>query len=166
MSKIDEAYQRIAAGLDVDRMLALFFMAWRGFASEPDGILERDGLGRVHHRVLYTVVRLPGATVGDLAATLGVTRQALHRPMADLTKRRLVVVRVSKRSGRERAVFATDRGARLEDQASGAQRDQLTRVFDRLGPEARRAWCEVMYALAAPVISRSPGLVGRIVEGG
>lgn len=147
-------------------MIALFFMAWRGFAAEADAILAREGLGRVHHRVLYAVVRLPGISVGDLAATLGVTRQALHRPLADLTKRHLVAVRVSERSGRERAVHASARGERLEDQASAAQRAQLARIFTQVGPDAAAAWQEVMSALAAPVISRSPGLVARIVEAG
>src|SRR5262245_8629820 len=150
---------------DPDALLALFFLAWRGFSTEPDAILEREGLGRVHHRVLYTVVRVPGIRVGDLAATLGVTRQALHRPLAELQKRRLVVSSVAKESARERSLHVTTRGARLEGRASGAQRDQLERIFDVVGRPAAVGWTRVMEALAAPVISRSPGLVGRVIRG-
>lgn len=150
---------------DPDALLALFFFAWRGFAAEPDAILEREGLGRVHHRVLYTVVRVPGIRVGELAATLGVSRQAIHRPLAELQKRRLVVSEVAKESARERALSVTERGARLEARASGAQREQLERIFAAVGRPSAEGWVRVMNALAASVVSRSPGLVARVVRG-
>jgi DNA-binding MarR family transcriptional regulator len=153
-----------AGAKNPDALLGLFFFAWRGFAAEPDAILAQEGLGRVHHRVLYAVVRVPGIRVGDLAATLGVTRQALHRPLAELQKRRLVVSSVSEASARERELRATPRGALLEDKASGAQREQLRRVFAEAGAPAASGWAKVMRALAAPVISRSPGRVGDVVQ--
>lgn len=155
----------LGASADLDALLALFFFAWRGFAAEPDAILEREGLGRVHHRILYTVVRLPGMRVGDLAATLGVSRQALHRPLAELQKRRLVTSQVSEQSARERVIHVSERGAKLEAKASGAQRAQLERVFDLVGAPAAQGWSKVMEGLAAPVISRSPGLVAEMVRG-
>jgi DNA-binding MarR family transcriptional regulator len=149
---------------DLDPLLALFFFAWRGFASEPDAILEREGLGRVHHRILYTVVHIPGVRVGDLAATLGVTRQALHRPLSDLQKRRLVTSEIPTESARERALYLTERGARLEARASGAQREQLGRIFAEAGPKAAEGWVRVMRVLAAPVVSRSPRVVAEVVR--
>ena len=154
---------RSPARLDTDRLLALFFMAWRGFAAEPDAILADSGLGRVHHRVLYTVARLPDVTVGDLAATLGITRQALHRPLADLVSRRLVSRRVSPDSKRERALRLTEKGRRLEDRASQAQRAHLERVFAEVGRTAADGWVRVMEGLAAPALAGSPGLMERIV---
>jgi DNA-binding MarR family transcriptional regulator len=153
------------APVDADKLLALFFFAWRGFAAEPDAILEREGLGRVHHRILYTVVRVPGMRVGDLAATLGVTRQGLHGPLAALQKRRLVASDVSPESARERVLSVTERGARLEERASGAQREQLERVFAAVGDTSARGWVKVMEALAGPVVSRSPGLVAHMMSG-
>ena len=142
-----------------DALLALFFLAWRGFAAEPDAILAEEDLGRVHHRVLYAVARIPGISVGDLALSLGVSRQALHRPLAELVERGLVVSEVSERSGRERALSLTRRGKALEDRASGAQRAQLERVFAAVGPAAAEHWVAVMRELAAPALARSPGLV-------
>lgn len=149
---------------DRDALLALFFFAWRGFAAEPDLILEREGLGRVHHRILYTLVHMPGVRVGDLAATLGVTRQALHRSLGQLLKRRLVESRIAPQSKRERALSVTEKGRQLEDRASGAQRRQLDRIFTHLGPQAEKGWQAVMQELAAPVISRAPGLVPELVK--
>jgi DNA-binding MarR family transcriptional regulator len=146
--------------------VAAFFFAWRGFAAEPDAILGREGLGRVHHRILYTVVRVPGIRVGDLAATLGVTRQGLHRPLAELQKRRLVENVVSEANARERELRVTEKGARLEDRATGAQREQLQRIFAAVGGGAAEGWSKVMHALAAPVVSRSPGLVQEVMRRG
>jgi len=152
------------AAADHDALLALFFFAWRGFAAEPDAILEREGLGRVHNRILYTVVRVPGIRVGDLAASLGVTRQALHRPLSELHRRRLVVSVISAESARERELRVTPRGAQLEDRASGAQRDQLRRVFESVGEAAAAGWTRVMQGLASPVVSRSPGRMAELVR--
>jgi DNA-binding MarR family transcriptional regulator len=154
-----------AAQVDYDALLALFFFAWRGFAAEPDAILAREGLGRVHHRVLYAIARVPGICVSDLAASLGITRQALHRPLAELHRRRLVLSTVSAESARERELRVTPRGADLEDKASGAQREQLRRVFSSVGPAAAEGWARVMEGLAGPIVSRSPGRVAEMVTG-
>lgn len=102
--------------------------------------------------------------MGDLAATLGVTRQGLHRPLAELQKRRLVASQRSEENARERALRVTERGAQLEDRASGAQREQLRRVFASVGPNASEGWAKVMLGLASPVISRSPGLVAEVAR--
>jgi len=150
--------------LEIDPLLALFFVAWRGFVAEADALLDAHGLGRVHHRVLYAVVRLPGVAVGDLAATLGITRQALHGPLAELERRRLVVRTVSKESARERSLFVTKRGAMLEDAASAAQRAQLERVFAELGPEAASGWIAVMRALASRVLTNLPSFSNASAE--
>jgi len=141
---------------ETDPLLALFFLAWRGFVAEADALLEPHGLGRLHHRILYAVVRLPGVGIGDLAATLGITRQALHGPLELRERRRLVVRTVSKESARERLLFVTKGGASLEDAASSAQRAQLERVFAELGPEAAKVWGVVMRALAAEVAVNLP----------
>jgi len=148
---------------DPDRLLALFFLAWRGFAAEPDAILEHEGLGRVHHRVLYAVVRIPGIKVGELATTLGISRQALHSSLSELVDRKLVKSTVSPTSRRERQLHVTKRGATLEDRASGVQRKKLAKIFAASGRSATAGWMEVMQSLAASVMSGSPGLLAQIV---
>src|SRR5438552_1566315 len=64
--------------------LALIHFAFRKIIQEPDRLLARRGLGRVHHRVLFFVGRRPGLSVGELLAILDVSKQSLHRPMHDL----------------------------------------------------------------------------------
>lgn len=147
---------------DYDLLLALFFFAWRGFAAEPDALLETEGLGRVHHRILFTLVRVPGIRVGDLAKSLGVSRQALHRTLSELHERGLVSLEVAERSAREKSVKATRAGARIEARASGAQRRHLERVFESLDPKAADGWVAVMRGLALPVIESSPLFASEI----
>jgi DNA-binding MarR family transcriptional regulator len=48
-------------------------------------------LSRVHHRILYVLARADGISVGGLLGTLGVTKQALHRPMKYLQENGYVV---------------------------------------------------------------------------
>jgi DNA-binding MarR family transcriptional regulator len=117
------------------------------------------------HRVLYAIARVPGICAGDLAASLGITRQAIHRPLVDLHRRRLVLSTVSAESARERELRVTLRGAELEDKASGAQREQLRCVFSSVGPPAAEGWVTVIHGLAGPIVSRSPGRVAEMVNG-
>lgn len=149
-----------------DRLLALFFLAWRGFALEADQFLAQQGLSRMHHRVLYSVLRTPELSVGDLAAGLGISRQALHRPLSDLLERGLVTSRTSAQSKRERSLTLTTKGKRIERRASSIQRRLLDGIFTRLGPEAKAGWIQVMLALAAPIAAKAPLLLARdIAEG-
>lgn len=143
---------------DPNALLALFFFAWRGFAAEPDAILAEQGLGRAHHRVLFTLVHAPGTRVGELAEQLGVSRQALHRTLSELRARGLVEARVPSSNARERALAVTARGAELEGRASGAQRAQLAAALAGVGADGAHAWTDVMRALAAPVVAASPRL--------
>ncbi len=69
---------------------ALLFFGFRAVTAEPDRILAERGLGRVHHRILYFVGRSPGIRVGALLTTLGVSRQALNRPLRALLRAGLV----------------------------------------------------------------------------
>ena len=149
-----------------DRLLALFFLAWRGFAAEADQVLAKAGLSRMHHRVLYTVVRTPELPVGELAAGLGISRQALHRPLADLRERGLVTSLVSTENGRERSLTITAKGRRVEQQASEAQLRLLTGIFEKLGPESKAGWVKVMVALAKPIAAQAPLLLTQDVARG
>jgi len=58
--------------------IELLFFAYRDFVSDPDAILESDGLGRAHHRVIHFVARHPGITVAELLSILRITKQSLH----------------------------------------------------------------------------------------
>ena len=65
---------------ELDEAIELMHFGHRRLVEEPDRMLARQGLGRVHHRVLYWVGRVPGLKVGDLLPILEVSKQALNRP--------------------------------------------------------------------------------------
>jgi len=70
--------------LDLDRQnglrdaIEMLYFAYRGFTDRPDRILERRGLGRVHHRILYFIGRRPEVSVEGLLYLLAVSKQALN----------------------------------------------------------------------------------------
>jgi DNA-binding MarR family transcriptional regulator len=149
-----------------ERDIALFFMGWRSFVDGADAVLAEHGLGRLHHRVLYAVVRTPGIGVGELAAALGISRQALHRPLSDLRERDLIAAEVSTRSKRERELTATAEGRELERTATGPQLAHLEAVFEAAGPAAAEGWRRVMRGLAAEAVAQAPQTTRHLMEGG
>jgi len=134
---------------DLDEALELMHFGFRAIVTGPDRDLARRGLGRVHHRVLYFVRRNDGLTVGDLVRILGVTKQALHRPLADLVTRRLVVREPDADNRRFVRLRLSRAGAAFERKLSGTQRRHFARVFARVGERSERGWCDVMRDLAA-----------------
>lgn len=148
-----------------ERDIALFFMGWQSFVADADAVLDEHGLGRLHHRVLYAVVRTPGIGVGELAAALGISRQALHRPLTDLRGRDLIAVEVSERSKRERELSATAAGRELERAATGPQLAHLEAVFEAAGPAAAEGWRLVMRGLSAEAVAQASQVTRHLIEG-
>ena len=146
--------------------IALFFMGWRSFVDDADAVLAEQGLGRLHHRVLYVVVRSPGIGVGELAAALGISRQALHRPLSDLRGRDLITAAVSERSKRERKLSVTAAGQALEQAATGPQIAHLAEVFESVGSEATEGWRKVMRGLADEAVSQAPQAARHLIDAG
>lgn len=127
---------------------ALLFFAFRALTAEPDRVLAERGLSRVHHRILYFVGQAPGLRVGRLLATLGVTKQALNRPLRELVRMGLVSATAPALERRARELRLTPEGERLERRLSVAQRRRFDRAFAGAGPAAERGWREVMRRLA------------------
>ena len=126
------------------------YFAYRGFTDRPDRILERRGLGRVHHRILYFIGRRPQVSVRVLLDLLAVSKQALNAPLRLLLEMNLVSARPDPADRRMKNLRLTVEGRRLEAELTGAQMRHLQAAFDRLGAEQERGWREVMDALAAP----------------
>ncbi|MFT8467734.1 MAG: MarR family transcriptional regulator, partial [Acetobacter syzygii] len=57
----------------------LMFLAARDMAEAVAPVLEEDGLGRAHYRVLQVLAFSPGIPVSRLQDILGVTKQSLGR---------------------------------------------------------------------------------------
>lgn len=132
----------------LNEALELFFYAYREFTASPDRVLGERGLQRVHHRILYFVGRNPGISVNGLLGVLGVSKQALHGPLRRLGEEGLVETRVAERDRRARELRLTPEGAKLEAALSGSQRAQMEAVFSAAGPDAEKAWRDVMSRVA------------------
>ena len=129
-----------------DAMEALYF-AYRGFTDRPDRILERRGLGRVHHRILYFIGRRPDVSVQGLLDLLAVSKQALNAPLRQLMEMKLVAATPGADDRRVRRLSLTDEGWRLEAELTGSQMGYLQAAFERAGAAAERGWRTAMAEL-------------------
>ena len=129
--------------------IELFYFAYRAFTSRPDHILERRGLGRVHHRILYFVGRNPSITINTLLAILRVSKQALNMPLRQLLEMKLISVEVPARDRRVKELSLTPDGRRLEAQLTATQMKHLAETFAAAGSDAALGWRQVMERLPA-----------------
>ncbi|MBS1169099.1 MAG: transcriptional regulator, MarR family [Burkholderiaceae bacterium] len=128
--------------------IELFYFAYRSFTALPDKILERRGLGRVHHRILYFVARHPGMTVTSLLNTLQVTKQALNSPLRQLIDMGLVATAKAEHDRRAKELRLTESGQQLEQQLTATQLRQLNEAFIAAGKNAQPGWHQIMQSVA------------------
>ena len=133
---------------------AMFF-AYRGFTADPDRILADMAYGRAHHRAIHFIHRAPGTTVNNLLNILGVTKQSLNRVLRTLIAQGLVISKVGKVDKRERHLFLTDEGSRLEQTLSDAQRARIRSAFRDAGPEAVAGFRTVLEAMMDTEMQRA-----------
>ena len=124
------------------------YFGYRALTEQPDRILEKKGLGRVHHRILYFVGQTPNTTVNALLSTLNVSKQALNAPLRQLIEMGLVAMTTAAHDRRVRQLVLTRVGQQLEVQLTGTQMAQLQTVFEAVGPQAVTGWHRVMAALS------------------
>lgn len=128
---------------------AMFF-AYRGFTADPDRILAGLHYGRAHHRALHFIHGAPGTTVNNLLNILGVTKQSLNRVLRTLVEDGLVESRVGRTDKRERHLYLTEEGERLERELTDAQRLRMRAAFRDAGPEAVAGFRRVLEAMMDP----------------
>lgn len=132
---------------ELRRAIEDFYFGYRSFTALPDRLLAQRGLGRTHHRVLYFVRRDDGISVGALLDVLGVTKQALHRPIRDLEAQGLIAVTADPGDRRVRRLTVTAAGRALETELVDAQMRLLDDVFRRAGDGAEASWRTIMTLL-------------------
>ena len=76
--------------IELDEAWELMHFALRAVIAQPDKMLEKRGLSRVHHRILFFVARQPELAVNQLLQVLGVSKQALNQPLRQLYVQGLV----------------------------------------------------------------------------
>jgi DNA-binding MarR family transcriptional regulator len=132
---------------DLHAAIEQFYFAYRGFTDRPDRILERRGLGRVHHRILYFIGRRPDVSVRGLLDLLAVSKQALNAPLRQLMEMGLVGAEAGIQDRRVKNLRLTPQGQKLEAELTEAQTRHLRAAFDRAGAEAQAGWSTVMAEL-------------------
>ncbi|WP_084396504.1 MarR family winged helix-turn-helix transcriptional regulator [Henriciella aquimarina] len=133
-----------------DRLLGaieLMYFTYRAFTSHADKILEKRGLNRVHHRVLYFIGRNPELTVGELVETLAISKQALNAPLRQLTEMNLVCAAADPADRRVKRLSLTKKGKGLEAELTASQMKRLTAAFDAVGADDADIWFRVMAEL-------------------
>jgi DNA-binding MarR family transcriptional regulator len=133
---------------DLDAALELMYYGWRGMTLLADQYLATLGLSRPHHRILYVVARQPDISIGALIEVLGISKQALNRPLSLLLQRDLLTSRRSVEQHRSKLLRLTEAGKRIEQRASDHERKVLRAAFDRVGPSSAAAWTAVMGVIA------------------
>jgi DNA-binding MarR family transcriptional regulator len=104
-------------------------------------------LARAHHRIIFVIARADGIAVGSLLSVLGITAQALQRPMATLVAKGLVVAQRDLLQHRRKMLSLTEAGQALECEASEAQRRIVREAFDAASGEAAEGWSAVMQGI-------------------
>ncbi len=133
----------------LDVALEALHFGFRGLTVEADRYLATLGLSRVHHRILYVIARVDRITVGELSATLGVSKQALHRPLTALTQHDYVSMSRDADNHRFKFLTLTATGKQVEQAASQHERDAIAEAFARVSSQGRDEWYRIMGSLAA-----------------
>ena len=117
-------------------VMGLFFFAYRDFVGDADALLERQGFGRAHHRVLYFVNLKRGMPVADLLDILKITKQSLARVLRQLIDNGYIEQETGQTDRRQRLLFATDKGRELFASLSASQASRIEAAISSLPAEA------------------------------
>lgn len=133
----------------LNQQIALFYFGYRTFTETADLIIAKHQLKRLHHRILFFTARMPGLTIHDLLMFLEISKQALHKPLAELRERELIRIEEGQDDRRNRCLFLTAAGNRLERELGIAQQKQMEQIFNEIGGDAATSFKQVMEAYAA-----------------
>lgn len=146
--KINTASVSMKSLHPLDHALELLHFGFRGLTIKADQFLATRDLSRVHHRILYIIARADEINVGDMAMTLGISKQALHRPLKHLIDQELVCFSRSPERHRFKLLALTEGGRAVEQTATELERQTLDQAFRKVGIEGQEAWTTVMASLA------------------
>lgn len=135
---------------DLRQGIELLFYAYRDFTGEPDAILEKHGLGRAHHRVIYFVGRNPGITVSELLEILRITKQSLSRVLGHLLAQDFISQRADPADRRRKQLTLSEKGKALEHALTSTQMDRFARAYREAGAEAVEGFRRVLIGIVEP----------------
>jgi DNA-binding MarR family transcriptional regulator len=138
----------------------MMFYAQRDLAAALDGALDRNRIGRAHHRALYFIGRNPHISVGGLLEILRITKQSLSRVLGEMLAADLVHQRAGRRDRRQRLLTLTPRGAEIERELFEIQRARLLSAYRAAGGPAVLGFREVLSALIDEPMPTNPPTTG------
>ncbi len=127
--------------------LELFHFAFRGIIEEADQVLAKYNLNRAHHRIIYFVARAKTISMADLIEILGVSRQALHRPLKQLTDQGFVLVEPKPDNRRSYLVSLSAKGRKLEKVVTGSQVRRFEKLEQSISETPIEGWKRTMREL-------------------
>ncbi|MFT6556767.1 MULTISPECIES: MarR family winged helix-turn-helix transcriptional regulator [Sneathiella] len=125
----------------------LLFFAYRDFTAGPDEILKDYNFGRAHHRVIHFVGSNPGITVSELLDILRITKQSLSRVLNALVEREFIHQKPGVTDRRQRLLYLTEEGKKLEQKISAVQQKQVAKAFREAGGDAVAGYRKVLEGL-------------------
>jgi DNA-binding MarR family transcriptional regulator len=131
-------------------VMGLFFFAYRDFVGDADAILERQGFGRAHHRVLYFVSIKPGMPVADLLAILKITKQSLARVLRQLIDNGYITQKTGDADRRQRLLFTTEKGRHFFETLSSTQTSRIDAAIAALPAEGKRTVLRFFVGMVDP----------------
>jgi DNA-binding MarR family transcriptional regulator len=136
--------------------IELFYFSYRSFTAGPDQILQNQGLGRVHHRILYFVGRNPHISINELLKILQVSKQALNPPLRKLIELELISPQRSENDRRIKQLILSKRGQALENKLTSTQLQHLENAFTGSKNSSLKNWKELMLqiSLTGPAIKK------------
>ena len=142
-----DAARADAMPLDV---MGLFYFAYRDFVGDADAMLERQGFGRAHHRVLYFVNLKPGMPVADLLDILKITKQSLARVLRQLIDNGYIEQKTGDSDRRQRLLHATEKGRRFFETLSSTQTSRIDAAIAALPPDGKRTVLKFFIGMVEP----------------
>jgi DNA-binding MarR family transcriptional regulator len=131
-------------------VMGLFYFAYRDFVGDADALLERQGFGRAHHRVLYFVNLKPGMPVADLLDILKITKQSLARVLRQLIDNGYIEQRTGDADRRQRLLYATDKGRSFFEVLSSTQTSRIDAAIAALPPDGKRTVLRFFVGMVEP----------------
>ncbi len=150
VNKADINQASPAGGVMPLDVMGLFFFAYRDFVGDADALLERQGFGRAHHRVLYFVNLRPGMPVADLLDILKITKQSLARVLRQLVDNGYVEQKTGDTDRRQRLLYATEKGRDFFETLSSTQTSRIEAAIAALPPDGKRTVLRFFVGMVEP----------------
>jgi DNA-binding MarR family transcriptional regulator len=124
-----------------------------------DKIHEQAGLTTPQRKVMQTMNRTGSATVPDIAALLGVSRQSVQVICNDLLSRGLIEFRDNPRHKRSKLAFLTASGRQAYQQAQQLEYQAIEQVLPDIGIENAKAAHETLACIRKALEILSAGII-------